>query len=191
MAQTSFYPNILWTKRFLDKFSFTKFSRAIFYLPTFFVPKNFLGLFRILIFLTFIYLNTSLAAKGALAHRLTATPHGLQHFTSCFYENFKNPKVLPGGPKMANGVWKGVNPKVFGRSHQLSLNKFFNPSAPSMRKVDDGEKKKKKNNNGVFSGHYVIASSLPPERLRPNDDRWNAARSCQLFIQVRGSGLNY
>ena len=29
--------------------------------------------------------------------------------------------------------------------------------------------------NGVFSGHYVIASSLPPERLRPKDDRWNAA----------------
>ena len=53
-----------------------------------------------------------------------------------------------------------------------------------MRKVDDGEKKKekkkeKRENNGVFSGHYVIASSLPPERLRPNDDRWNAARSCQ------------
>ena len=52
-----------------------------------------------------------------------------------------------------------------------------------MRKVDDGEKKKKKKKekkkNGVFSGHYVIASSLPPERLRPNDDRWNAARSCQ------------
>ena len=34
-----------------------------------------------------------------------------------------------------------------------------------MRKVDDGEKKeKKKEKNGVFSGHYVIASSLPPER---------------------------
>ena len=27
-----------------------------------------------------------------------------------------------------------------------------------MRKVDDGEKK----NNGVFSGHYLIASSHPP-----------------------------
>ena len=40
--------------------------------------------------------------------------------------------------------------------------------------------KKKKEKNGIFSGHYVIASSLPPERLRPNDDRWNAARSCQL-----------
>ena len=54
-----------------------------------------------------------------------------------------------------------------------------------MRKVDDGEKKKKRRRkeeekNDVFSGHYVIASSLPPERLRPNDDRWNAARSCQL-----------
>ena len=51
-----------------------------------------------------------------------------------------------------------------------------------MRKVDDGEKKrrrKEEEKNDVFSGHYVIASSLPPERLRPNDDRWNAARSCQ------------
>ena len=49
-----------------------------------------------------------------------------------------------------------------------------------MRKVDNGEKKrKKKDKNGVFSGHYVIASSLPPERLCPNDDRWKAACSCQ------------
>ena len=72
---------------------------------------------------------------------------------------------------------------------QLSLNKFLDASAPSMRKVDDGEKKEKKKKkkekekNGVFSGHYVIASSLPPERLRPNDDRWNAARSCQYSTQ--------
>ena len=55
-----------------------------------------------------------------------------------------------------------------------------------MRKVDDGEekekkKKKKKEKNGVLSGHYVIASSLLPERLCPNDHRWNAARSCQKF----------
>ena len=51
-----------------------------------------------------------------------------------------------------------------------------------MRKVDDGKKEKRKKReekNGVFSGHYVIASSLPPKWLRPNDDRWNAARSCQ------------
>ena len=85
---------------------------------------------------------------------------------------------------MADGVWKGVQPQVLGRSRQLSLNKFLDPSTPSMRKVDDGEKKRKekrkeKEKNGVFSGYFVIASSLPPERLRPKDDCWNAARSCQ------------
>ena len=37
--------------------------------------------------------NTRLAAPGALAHR----PHHL-----------KNQKRPPGGPKMADGVWKGV-----------------------------------------------------------------------------------
>ena len=41
--------------------------------------------------------NTSLAAKGALAHRLQR--HSLQ-----------NPKWPPGGPKMADGVLKGVYP---------------------------------------------------------------------------------
>ena len=40
-------------------------------------------------------LNTSLAAKGALAHRL---------------QRLQNPKWPPGGPKMADGVWKGVYP---------------------------------------------------------------------------------
>ena len=46
-----------------------------------------------------------------------------------------------------------------------------------MRKVDDGEekekrkkKKEKREKNGVFSGHYVIAGSLPPER-RPLEGR--------------------
>ena len=46
---------------------------------------------------------------------------------------------------MAEGVWKGVYPQVFGRSKQLSLNKFFDPSTPSMRKGRDGEKKTKFN----------------------------------------------
>ena len=38
----------------------------------------------------------------------------------------------PMGPKMAYRVWK------------LLLTKFFDPSNPSMKKVDDGEKKEKK-----------------------------------------------
>merc|ERR1711954_186458 len=53
------------------------------------------------------------------------------------------PHRVPVGPKMADGVWKGVYPWVLGRSRQLSLNKFFDPSTPSMRKVDDGEEKQK------------------------------------------------
>ena len=39
---------------------------------------------------------------------------------------------------MADGIW------ISGRSNQLSLNNIFDPSIPSMRKVDDGEKKRKK-----------------------------------------------
>ena len=53
---------------------------------------------------------------------------------------------------MADGVWKGAYPQVLGHSKQLLLNKFFDPSTPSMRKVDDGEKKEEENND-VYSGH--------------------------------------
>ena len=61
---------------------------------------------------------------------------------------------------MADGVWKGVHSYVIGRSDQFSLNKFFDPSTPSMRKGSDGEKKtgkktgeKKEENNYENSGH--------------------------------------
>ena len=43
---------------------------------------------------------------------------------------------------MADGVWKGVQPQVIGHFKQLSLNKFFDPSTPSMRKGRDKEKRK-------------------------------------------------
>ena len=55
-----------------------------------------------------------------------------------------NPKWPPGGPKMADGVWKGVYSQVFEHSKQLSLNKFFDP---------EKKRKKKKDNNDVYSGH--------------------------------------
>ena len=43
---------------------------------------------------------------------------------------------------MAAGVWP------FGHFEQLSQNKFFDPSTPSMRKGSDTEDKKLRNNNG-------------------------------------------
>ena len=79
---------------------------------------------------------------------------------------------------MADGVWKCIYPQVFGRSKQLLLNKFFDPSTPSMRKGRDrgekrekntGEKTKQKKTDD-YSGHYVIASSQPLER-RPLEHR--------------------
>merc|ERR1712013_831417 len=40
------------------------------------------------------------------------------------------PHRLPVGPKMADGVWKGIESVVIGRYRQLLLNKFSYPSTP-------------------------------------------------------------
>ena len=106
--------------------------------------------------------NTSLAAQGALAHRL-------QRRSACKIQNGRQ-----GGPKWPMG--SGKVSTVFGRSKQLLLNKFFDPSTPSMRKGRDGGKRgkktggKNKENTDENSGHYIIASSRPPER-RPLEHR--------------------
>ena len=87
---------------------------------------------------------------------------------------------------MADGVWKGVYPD-FGRSKQLSLNKFFDPSTPSMRKGCDGGKTGGKNGKKKRGGKkkkkrkrrmkIVATTSLPAV------DRPNAARSRQYSIK--------
>ena len=81
------------------------------------------------------------------------------------------------GPQNGRGGLERCLPLVFGRSKQLSLNKFFDPSTPSMRKGRDGGKREKKRNwrkkkekTDENSGHYVITSSRPPER-RPLERR--------------------
>ena len=102
------------------------------------------------------YINTSLAEKGALAHCL-------QRRTTC--------KIQNGG----GGLF-------FGLSKQLSLNKFFDPSTPSMRKGRDGGKKNGKKNGGEKKKKIrmkIVATTSLPAVDRPNADRWNAARSRQ------------
>ena len=59
---------------------------------------------------------------------------------------------------MADGVRKGVQPLVIGHFKQLSLNKFYYPSTPSMRKGDEGEKLK------TFLVATNVVASRPPER---------------------------
>ena len=43
---------------------------------------------------------------------------------------------------MANRVWKGVQPEVIGHFEALLLNKFFDPSTPSMRNIESPAKSK-------------------------------------------------
>ena len=81
---------------------------------------------------TIIEFYTSLAAKGALAHRLqrrTAAPP-------------LKSKMATRGPQK----WQKVRclSLDFVRSCQISLNNFFDPNNPSMRKVDDGGEKRGK-----------------------------------------------
>ena len=63
--------------------------------------------------------NTSLAAQGALANCL-------QRRTACKIQNGHQ-----GAPKGRWGLEMG--PTLIGRSEQLSLNSFFDPSTPSMK----------------------------------------------------------
>ena len=60
-----------------------------------------------------------------------------------------------GGPKMAD---------VFGRSSQLSLNDLFDPSTPSMRKVNDGgEAGGKTGKITLFIVAPNVTASRPPK----------------------------
>ena len=54
---------------------------------------------------------------------------------------------------------------VFGRSKQLSQNRFFDPSTPSLRKADDREKRKREIMSFIVATNVV--DSQPPER-RPS-----------------------
>ena len=70
---------------------------------------------------------------------------------------------------MADGVWKGVYPQVFGHSKQPSQNKLFDLSTPFMSKVDDGEEKRKEkkkqvdddgNRSQYYCQHFLPDSAL-------------------------------
>ena len=104
-------------------------------------------------------------------------------FNFSFYELWEpeKSKMATRGPKMADGVYpQCLLSNVFRqemfktisysstlrslrRSHQLSLNKLLDPSAPSMRKVDDGKRKRKEIIMSFLVVTNVIAS-WPPER---------------------------
>ena len=79
---------------------------------------------------------------------------------------------------MAYGVWNGSNPRLLPISSHFRKISFWDPSIPSMRKVDDGEKRRRKKRerekNGGNSGPLT---SLPVDGL--NGDRLQRQSSCQ------------
>ena len=82
----------------------------------------------------------------------------------------------PGGPKMVDGVWKGVNPLVFGRSKQLLLNKFFDPSTPSMRKGRNGGKQwEKTGENGRKQERVALQEQNEAILLQASDNQYHIA----------------
>ena len=69
---------------------------------------------------------------------------------------------------MADGVWKGVYPLDFGRSHQLLRNKFLIRALLLWEKVATEEKKTGKNNQGkkkikTFLVVTNVIANRPPE----------------------------
>ena len=81
---------------------------------------------------------------------------------------------------------------MFGHSKQLSLNKFFDPKEPSMRKGRNGgekwEKRGKKKRKILMK---IVATTSLPVVDRPNADCPNAACLRQLHPQVAILGARY
>ena len=78
---------------------------------------------------------------------------------------------------MAARVWKSAYPFVFGHSHQHLQNTFFDPSTPSMRKVD-GRGNKKKIMLSIVAKNVV--ASQPPER-QPTGTQTACAKNVSCF----------
>ena len=60
---------------------------------------------------------------------------------------------------MAEEVWKGDHSGVFEPSYQLSLNKFFDPSTPSMRKERNRREKNRKKKERMMK---IVATDVVP-----------------------------
>ena len=76
------------------------------------------------------------------------------------------------GPKMADGCT------------QISINKFFDPSTPSIRKGCDGEKKKWKKKRTVKIAVHYCRTSQPPER-RPTGTPTALAKILNIKVHHR------
>ena len=85
---------------------------------------------------------------------------------------------------MAGGVWKEDHSGVFEPSYQLSLNKFFDPSTPSMRKERNrGEKNGKKKERMM----KIVATDVVP--VEPTGTPTARAKRPNAFFEVKIKAL--
>ena len=79
----------------------------------------------------------------------------LANIFNSFYKNLKKLKRLPGAPKMADRVQKGVCPLGFGHYCQLSPSEiFFYSTTPSMKIVDNGGKTRRTGGDNIINSHH-------------------------------------
>ena len=72
------------------------------------------------------------------------------------------PAMPLGGPKMADGVWKDVNLKVFDRSRQFSLNKFCIQAGWEKKTTEEKKREKRKQAGAELCQAQQSLSQLPP-----------------------------
>ena len=108
------------------------------------------------------------------------------------------------GPKMADGVWKGVYSQVFGHFKQLSISKFFDPSTPSMtrrrknndrRGTDKQTKEKDKNRrqstyqhkkDRVIVGETVVDfKKIKKQKKEIKEKSWLLYREYKDFLEEK------
>ena len=108
---------------------------------------------------------------------------GMNYIVVCYFHKYVIHRKLCNSTYIFNIIsfpnfWSkesGVPRFFVGAPVNFRLIRFFDPSTPSMRKVDDKEKKKKENND-VYSGHLRRCQSTAQTLTD-----WNAARSCQYM----------
>ena len=90
---------------------------------------------------------------------------------------------------MSDVVWKCVYPYVFGHSRKLSLNKFFAPSTPSMRKGRYEKKNEKKLEKKLKIMKLIVATNVVASRLPERRPTGNPTARANLIMAICSNQL--
>ena len=89
------------------------------------------------------------------------------------------------GPQIGRWGLERCLPLDFGHYHQLLINKYFDPTAPSMRKGRDKEKKK----NTSLAALGTFSHRLQRRTMGPKNGQWCLERCLPLGFWALTSTL--